>query len=412
MVSMPLRLVEENPDAVLAEFDSLRDWVRQEARNGKDVDFAENGIESRGRELCRLLLAEFVALSGVGDVGRALEATRVRPVVVTDSEGRSQPAGQLVGPTVILSHRRMHEVHPTSVFGEIPVDRLGYGQRGEESIFPLDEQLALPARSYSYLLQKKLVVAVARGPFLEATRSVHEATGQQVATANADDVVIDAVLDFDDFHRSHPVKPPEERAPLQIAVVDGKGIHMRELVEESASVEHPDGDHRLGTKQMATVAAVYNIEPHVRSVDDIVQECHPKPLASVPVRPRPEDKRVWASLIKSKDDIFAEVAEEMLRRDPEHTKLWACITDGERALRRRAKELLGAYGCFILILDLWHALEYLWEAANALCGKGTPEARIWCTKQLRRLLEGKVSGVARGNNVARAELSAGQSPHQ
>lgn len=398
MKSMPLHLLEQEPDPVLVEFDGLRDWVRQQAREQATADFAEQGIESRGRELCRLLMVEFVKLCGVGDVGEAVEATTVRPLVVVKSVGESQtvhPAGELVE-EVLLTHRREREIQHTTVFGVVPINRLGFGQRGQESLFPLDEQLALPARSYSYHLQKKWMTGIARGPFQEATKSVEEATAQKVATANAGDVIVDAAQDFEPFYRSRPTKSPEEAAPLQVAIVDGKGIRIRERVEEAAHKEHEDGDLRQGTKQMATVAAVYNIQPHVRTIDDIVRECHPKPLAPVPVRPRPEDKRIWASLTKTKDDVFAEVAEEMARRDPEHQKKWVCITDGERALRQRARLILGALGPFILILDLWHALEYLWDAANAMFGKGTAQAKDWCTEQLRHLLEGKASDVARG----------------
>ena len=86
----------------------------------------------------------------------------------------------------------------------------------------------------------------------------------------------------------------------------------------------------------------------------------------------------------------------MVRRDPEHKKTWVCVMDGDRALRRVARTILGAVGTFILILDLYHALEYLWEAAYALHGRDGSEAKEWCTMQLRRILAGEVSTVARG----------------
>ena len=350
------------------------------------------------RQLCRLLLEEFVNLCGTGDVGRALEVTRVRPVVVVSEAGHTrstQAAGELVEAPVVLTHRRERKIKHGTAFGVVPINRQGFGQRGQESVFPLDERLALPARSYSYNLQQKWVTAMARGPFAEATRSVEESTGQKVATANAENVVVDAARDFEPFYRKPPTTSPAKMAPIQVAILDGKGIYIRERVEEAAELEHAEEELRRGTKQMATVAAVYNIQPHNRTIDDVVSECHPKPMAPVPVRPRPKDKRIWASLEKTKDDVFDEVAEEMTRRDPEHRNTWVCLTDGERALRQRARLILGALGPLILILDLWHVLEYLWDAANALFGKGTAEAKTWCTKQLRRLLEGDASDVAR-----------------
>ena len=396
MASMALRLVEENPDFVLTQFQELRGFVRAQARIQPGLHTVEEGIEVRGRELCRLLLQEFVRLCGDGDVGLAIEVATVTPIRMEDRDGIVTDVGTLTASGVLLTHRRPRERKYLSVFGPIEIERLGYSQRGQSSVLPLDERLELPDRVYSYPIQQKLSTAVARGPFEEATQTVQEATGQQVATANAPGVVIDVAADFDEFYESRPVRPPEEAPPIQVAVADGKGVPMRERVEEAARHDFPEGEQRRGTKQQATVAAVYNIEPHMRTIDDIVKECSRAPLKVVPPRPRPQDKRVWASLQRTKEEVFASVAAEMLRRDPGHLKTWVCITDGEKALRRQARKALAALGPFILILDLFHVLEYLWAAANAFHGKNTDAAETWCTAQLRRLLAGEVSGVARG----------------
>jgi len=72
-----------------------------------------------------------------------------------------------------------------------------------------------------------------------------------------------------------------------------------------------------------------------------------------PAPPRPENKRVWASLLKGKDAVIQEVAEEMERRDPSASKTRVALTDGERALQIRVDRKLKV----TLILDLMHALE-------------------------------------------------------
>jgi hypothetical protein len=51
---------------------------------------------------------------------------------------------------------------------------------------------------------------------------------------------------------------------------------------------------------MATVATVYAVEPFVRTPEDIVNELGGVTDADKKAkRPRPDNKRVWASLIKS-----------------------------------------------------------------------------------------------------------------
>ncbi len=46
------------------------------------------------------------------------------------------------------------------------------------------------------------------------------------------------------------------------------------------------------------------------------------------VRPRPEHKRVWASVEKDAEEVIGDLFEEALRRDPEHRKRWVALVDG------------------------------------------------------------------------------------
>src|SRR3989442_13620575 len=79
----------------------------------------------------------------------------------------------------------------------------------------------------------------------------------------------------------------------------------------------------------------------------------------VPPPPRPENKRVWASLLKGKTAVIEEVAKEMDSRDPSRSMTRLALTAGERALLIRLDQKLH----ITLILDLLHVLEKLWKAA-------------------------------------------------
>lgn len=74
--------------------------------------------------------------------------------------------------------------------------------------------------------------------------------------------------------------------------------------------------------------------------------------------PTPENKRVWASLVKGKAAVIAEVALEMQRRDPTRSKRHLALSDGERGLQRLVEKTLDV----TLILDLIHVLDKLWKA--------------------------------------------------
>jgi hypothetical protein len=67
---------------------------------------------------------------------------------------------------------------------------------------------------------------------------------------------------------------------------------------------------------MAQVATVYSIAPFPRSAADIVHTL--RDAAEVDAkRPRPTDKRVWASVEKSQRAVIREAFAEALKRDPD-----------------------------------------------------------------------------------------------
>lgn len=108
-------------------------------------------------------------------------------------------------------------------------------------------------------------------------------------------------------------------------------------------------------------------------------------------------RRLWASVIKSKDEVIEQVSEEMKRRDPEGNKTAVCLTDGERALHLRAlKYLKSVFPSLILILDIIHVLEYLWKAAHVFYAEGSEDARLWVRQRLLWIVQGKVSHVVAG----------------
>ena len=111
-----------------------------------------------------------------------------------------------------------------------------------------------------------------------------------------------------------------------------------------------------------------------------------------PPPPRPENKRVWASLVKGKTAVIEEVAEEMDRRDPARSTTRLALTDDERALQIRVDQKLNV----TLILDLMHVLEKLWKAAYVFHAEGRLEADLWVLDRTLRILFGEVGQVVKG----------------
>ena len=91
--------------------------------------------------------------------------------------------------------------------------------------------------------------------------------------------------------------------------------------------------------------------------------------------------------------LFAHLAAERRQRDPAARKRTVCLFDGEPALWDEWLEWLGDT---VGILDIFHVLERLWDAAYCFHAEGSPQAEAFVTARLRMLLEGKVRGVVSG----------------
>jgi hypothetical protein len=354
------------------EFALLQSWLASGGALQLPLHEIESQQQDRGREVQRLLLQAHLQQRGDGDVGSALYL--------------QQQDGEL-----LYSHRRLGTRALTTVFGTVELVRMGYSRPGVPGIFPLDRALSLPARSFSYELQRRLVKAAVQNPFLDSVQTIADLTGVSVSKRSLEQILPDAAQDFDAFYRQRSPEPAT--GSILVAAVDCKGIPMVKPPGAQPTPRLTKGQ-KANKKRMATVATVFTRAPWVRTPQQVVESlfriCRPTPEAPAP--PRPENKRVWASLLKSKDAVIQEVAEEMERRDPSASKIRVALTDGERALQIRVDGKLKV----TLILDLMHALEKLWKAVYVFHAEASLEADLWVMNRTLRILSGHVGQVVKG----------------
>ena len=348
----------------------------------------ERELEEQVRELKRRLLQDHLDHR---QGGAAAEPVR-------DAEGQER--------TSVRDHQRTL----VTTFGPVEVDRFGYGGPGLESLHPLDGSLNLPPERYSLEMRRQVAREAARGSFEEAVEAIRETTGVTIGKRQAEQLAQRAAVDFDDYYaerRAEAIRETAE-APILVLSVDGKGIVMRhedlrpatrrvaESRQRKLSTRLSKGEKR-GAKRMATVATVYGIDRYVRTPEEVFPSPGPRPTPAT-ARPRPVDKRVWASL----EDEVAEVVEEMFQeatsRDPHRAREWVALVDGNdhqlRLLRRKAKQ--HGVNLAAIVLDIIHVLEYVWKAGLALQGEGTTACEQWVLERMQRILAGEASLVAAG----------------
>ncbi len=349
---------------------------------------------------------------------KALEATlneRVRELarVLFQSHVDSRGLGPAVGPVcgadgVERGQRREHERGLSTIFGEVRIKRLGYGASGVDSLHPLDAELNLPREQYSFGLRRLAAEQAASGSFSAAVEALVQQTGTVIGKRQVEELVQRSAVDFDTFYTQHL---PDALAPSSAILAisaDGKGVVMRpeDLREATRNKAAKEQAHKLdkrlskgekrNRKRMATVAAVYTVAPYVRTPEQIVRSMAPHNEAAPP-RPPVENKRVWASLEKTPEEVLEEAFAEGLRRDPGRKKVWVGLVDGNA----KQLELLGALARkhkvdMTIVMDIIHVSEYLWSASVAFHAEGDRAREQWVSERLLNILRGKAPDVAAG----------------
>lgn len=369
MINMEAMILEAK-----AEFQEILEYIQGEAQN-QEIHEVEKGILRRLLELGLKLLIGYLKIKGDGNVGE----------IHTDNHGVTRPA-----------HSTKKKMTYFSIFGKVVIERAYYWLKGQGGLCPLDAELNLPESSYSYALEEWATLLGARGAY-NKVRDVFKTILQlDLWNEPVKAMMGNASEHAEKFYEQQPAPDLESEGPILVATVDGKGVPIKKQGEPDSRKRLKKGEKR-GKKKMSTVTAVYTIDKHERTVDEVVQEVLETDRAlneqrevegpeTKPERPKPKNKVVRATL-EGKQVAFDNLAQEIEKRDPCETMERVALMDGERKLRDLAKLCLSG---FCIILDLYHVLEYLWNAAHVFHLEGSEEASSWVTQRLKLLLRGGV----------------------
>jgi len=283
--------------------------------------------------------------------------------------------------------------------GEIEVKRLLYQAPGVEGLAPLDAALGLPDEKYTHDVRRIVAEESAKSSFDEVVELIEKRTGASVPKRQVEELTVRAAQDFDAFYADRLCEP-EITADLLVLNFDGKGIAMRHADLREATRKAAAAEPKLHTrlakgekpnrKRMAQGATVYSISPWPRTSADVL---HGLRDVRDKARPGPVNKRVWASAQRSAQGVIDDAFAEASRRDPDHRRRWIVLLDGQRDQIKRVERAARKVGAQItIVLDIVHALEYLWRAAYAFYKDGTLAAEAWVEHQLVKLLAGASGG--------------------
>ena len=364
----------------------------------------ERLLAEQGQELMRQLYQDCVEQQAQAEVADE----------VVDAQGTAR------------TRKRQQQRELETIFGTVSVDRTGYGAEGQASLHPLDAQLNLPDERYSLEVRRRAALEASKNSFDETVQTLREYTGAQVGKRQVEELVERAAQDFDAFYEQRHQQAAEDQSDteepqaatdelpagaLLVITSDGKGVimHRQDLRPATRTASERSAGTKLGTrlskgekrnrKRMSTVAAVYAVAPHVRTPAQMLAvlareaEAEAKPSR----RPRPQHKRVWASLAQSPREVLAEAFREATARDPQHHRHWVAVVDGNETQLDLLAELAEQHGVHLtIVLDIFHVLEYLWKAGHAVAAEASTALEQWVLHRLGRVLEGRARFVAAG----------------
>lgn len=363
------------------QFDKIRGFLGGEAATVLEHSQLEQYIKTEGFELLRLFLQDHFDLREVREV-------RLEEVIDADA-------------VAYRAVERDHERSLATIVGTITTGRLAYRHRGGENLHPADAILNLPEELHSHGLRELSAIESSRGSFKEAKEAIERATGVVVGQRQVETLAQAAARHVEDFYESGP-RPVAQEGDVVVISADGKGVVMRpEDLRPATAKAAREGKKKLKTrlskgekanrKRMAEVATVYTVEPVPRSAAEVMAS-HDEGSKQAP---EAKDKWLTASVVDDAGEVIAKAFSEAERRDPDHTRPWVALVDGNNhQIDRIRAEAKSRKIDVAIVVDLVHVLGYLWDAAWCFYAEGDTAAEEWVGKKAIEVLEGKAGLVA------------------
>ena len=355
--------------------------------------------------------------------GRDLMRAVLQAVVDAASAAQERVPGGVDGPDGVR-RPRVEDGHTRTVatmFGRISVDRLTYRAPHVANVHPLDEVLDLPDGLYSAGLARLSAREAVRGSFVEAADAVEYVTGIRIGTRQLIELTQAAAADVAGYYTARQV-PAAGPGDALVITADGKGVPVRpsslrpgtarlaaKAKQSPPGATSGNAGGRGNSKRMAELVAVYDLTPVPRTVTDILPALdHDDPGADAtgggdqqaPTRaPKAAGKWLTASVTDDIPSVISAGFDEATRRDPDHTRDWVALVDGNCTQIDAITDQATARGVTVTILIDWlHVAGYLWDAAKAFfctdTTAGMDLARAWVHERSRLILQGDARQVA------------------
>jgi hypothetical protein len=353
-------MLEERIPNSEACFKEILEYVQEEG-NERSIDEVERDVFNKLLELGQQLMEVFIANQDRGYVGKT---------ITVDKDGSQE--------SVELDYHDDRSIEYLSIFGPTEIPRSYYYRKGHGGVCPLDEQLNLPERKYSYLLQRWLSAHCVKETYDEAVEELKELLGVSIPKRSMQLIMQDVSQEVGDFWVQQPC--PGGDAQIMVISADGKGVPMKQSSDKEAPKRLKKGQKRTRKKE-AVVGTIYTVSRERQS--------------SGTRQVRAVNKEVYASLL-GKEHVYNHLKKRADLRGLGKKNLLneaVFMADGDPALWSQKE---AHFPGMTEDLDFYHVSEYLWEIAHMFLAEGSKEAEEWVQKKEAQLRAGRVGYVIGG----------------
>jgi len=367
-----------NPDSIVSQIEeTCKQLIRsvQESEPGTSAFTAEALVFAQSMKMNALAMEAFLEA----------QAKHYHHSTTQDDEGR----------TLAYSGERSALFY--SIFGEIRFSRSYYCGDGH-GFSPMDAALNLPPKGQSDFLRKMVEDLSINMSYEDATAFVAKYFPVSTSTRGVQAIIMTDSQDAQSYYDQAPLPPQDPEATILVVQADNKGVPMVKLATKAAEADpmpgKPKGEpQREGKTKEATVVCVSTHTPFMRTPeevrDSLFKNRAPDDKVYDEARAKPTFKRTWATM-QGKEKALAQAH---VWAQQAHSNLivnLVALTDGGEALQKRVDERFTEY---VRVLDLIHAIQYLWKAADAQFGKASKTGWTWVYDAVLRMLRGETQAI-------------------
>jgi hypothetical protein len=372
--------------------EQLESEIREAVREGKSLYELEKDIFGRILHMGHIAVEQAIVLQGDGDLGES---------VVTPDGRRLERSQEPV------------ERPLRTVFGEHTIRAYVYAAGAHQAIElrPVDARLRLSPGRCSYFFEEFSQYFCVDQAFGQASQGLAVVLRQEICVDTLERINRRMGEQAEEFLDRLPVPRAKEESKLLVFTADGKGVPL--VKADAERVPAFEKAERPGNRRMATLAAVYTINPYVRTPEQIIaalfrDDSGPRPKD----RPQPRFKHVTARFTRMREDEDGEGwesngtteafcwADEQIEARRRGRRKVLRLMDGQTSLWDAADACLSVppEDC-IDILDILHVSSYVWRAAKVF-HPDKEHQETFARERLLRILRGEVRGVVTGMRQA------------